>query len=238
MLIVINRTVLFGKRSVVLIYYLFVSMLQPVRTGSLPLPPHAAFFDPLNGQVFFLGEGSLRSRNILTQEERTVPVAASAALPLHVPPTALVLLSGEVIANVNKNIASASSDEVALRASAEIVDGSQWEWHAPISLQKVKLGICKIDDNDEVNYELFEFNSSTPRNVTFSVQGKNLYVYVNGHPPTKNPSKLINYDSAKNKWYPCAKLEEKGNTIIFSPFTTMSPTTASQLNPFGAINLS
>lgn len=101
----------------------------------------------------------------------------------------------------------------------------------------MKLGICKIDDNEEQKYELFEFNSSTPRNVTFAVQGNQLLVWVNGHPLTKNPFKNIDYDSSKNKWYPCAKLQEKGYTIIFSPFTTFNPTTASRLNPFAKIEL-
>jgi hypothetical protein len=156
---------------------------------------------------------------------------------VHLPLPALTLLSGQAVTNVNKTIASAVSEEVALRASWEIVDGAQWEWHAPISLQRVKLGICKMEENEEVRYELFDFNSSTPRNVTFAVHGSELLVWVNGHPLARSPKKDITYDSAKNKWYPCAKLQEKGNTVIFSPFTTTPLSDVSLLNPFGKVDL-
>jgi hypothetical protein len=56
-------------------------------------------------------------------------------------------VSGDIIANVNKTIVSTSSEEAILRSPVEIVDGSHWEWYAPISLQKIKLGICKIEEN-------------------------------------------------------------------------------------------
>lgn len=42
-------------------------MLQSVRAGSVPLA-QGAFVDQLNQQVFFLGEGRLRSHHLLTQE--------------------------------------------------------------------------------------------------------------------------------------------------------------------------
>jgi hypothetical protein len=51
------------------------------------------------------------------------------------------------------------------------------------------------------------------------VQGDQLLVKVNGYPLSKNSSRTISYDSVKNKWFPCAKLEEKGNTIIYTPLT-------------------
>lgn len=63
-------------------------------------------------------------------------------------------------------------------------------------------------------------------------------MWVNGHPLNKGSSKTISYDSGKNKWYPCVKLQEKANTIYFSPFTSFRPNAASPLNPFAKIDLS
>lgn len=148
-----------------------------------------------------------------------------------------MVLAGEAVSNAGRSIAAAASEELAVRSSWEIVDGAEWEWHAPISLQRVKLGICRLEENEEVRYELFDFNSSTPRNVSFAVRGAELLVWVNGHPLARSPKKNISYDSANNKWYPCAKLQEKGNTIIFSPFTTAPTNAASLLNPFGKVDL-
>jgi hypothetical protein len=88
-----------------------------------------------------------------------------------------------------------------------------------------------------MRFELLDFNSSTPRNVTFAVQGNQLLVWVNGHPFARTPKQPLLYDSAKNKWYPCAKLQDKGNTVIFSPFPTIALTTASPLNPFRRLYL-
>lgn len=74
-----------------------------------------------------------------------------------------------------------------VRSSWEVVDGAQWEWHAAISLQHVKLGLCRVEDNEEMRFQLLDFNSSTPRNVTFAVQGNQLLVWVNGHPFARTP---------------------------------------------------
>jgi hypothetical protein len=102
----------------------------------------------------------------------------------------------------------------------------------------VQLGICKLTDTDELQYELFQFNSSTARTVSFAVEEEQLLVWVNGNKPTKQHSKAITYDSAKNKWYPCVKLEEKGNTVIFLPFSTLHPSNGSSpYNPFNKIQL-
>jgi hypothetical protein len=66
---------------------------------------------------------------------------------LHPRAHSLQVISGEIVSNVHKNVVSANSDETILRSSVEIVDGSNWEWYAPISLQKIKLGICTIEEN-------------------------------------------------------------------------------------------
>lgn len=44
-------------------------------------------------------------------------------------------------------------------------------------------------------------------------------VYINGNKPKKNHVKSIKYDD-KNKWYPCVRMEGKGNTIVYLPFST------------------
>lgn len=41
-------------------------MLQSVRAGSLPLT-QGAFIDPLNNQVYFLGQGQLHTHNTAEQ---------------------------------------------------------------------------------------------------------------------------------------------------------------------------
>jgi hypothetical protein len=61
-------------------------------------------------------------------------------------------------------------------------------------------------------------------------------VWVNGHPLARSPKKDISYDSLKNKWYPCAKMQQKGNTLIFSPFTTVPQNNISIYNPFGKVD--
>lgn len=101
----------------------------------------------------------------------------------------------------------------------------------------MKLGICRVDENEEIRFELIEFNSSTPRNVTFAVVESKLLVWVNGHAFTRTKKEDLLYDCGKNKWYPCAKLQDRGNTIIFSPFTTIPLGFASALNPFGSLHL-
>lgn len=101
----------------------------------------------------------------------------------------------------------------------------------------MKLGLCRVDENEETKFELIDFNSSTPRNVTFAVAGGKLLVWVNGHPFTRTKKEDLVYGGAKNRWYPCAKLQDRGNTIIFSPFTTVPLGTASALNPFGRLYL-
>jgi hypothetical protein len=70
------------------------------------------------------------------------------------------------------------------------------------------------------------------------VEGDQLRVWVNGNKPSKVHSKTITYDSVKNKWYPCVKLEQKGNTIIYLPFSTLAPSSGSSIyNPFGKLYL-
>lgn len=192
-------------------------MLQTIGAAS-PTLAHSYFYDYLNRQLYFLHQGTLRSHHLTTQQGHNIPVRPSTFVPIESRTPSLVVLSGEVVANVHRSIVSISSEESVVRGTSEVVDGSAWEWFAPISLQKIKLGICKIEENEEVTYELFEFNSSTPRTVSFRVEGDQLKVLVNGHPPAKNPSKKISFEIGKNKWFPCAKIEEKGNSLVFAPF--------------------
>lgn len=192
-------------------------MLQTIGAAS-PALAHSYFYDYLNRQLYFLQHHTLRTRHLTTQQEQLIPVRPSDFAKGGLSAPSLVVLAGEVVANVGRSIVSASSEECVVRGTGEVVDGSAWEWFAPISLQKIKLGICKIEENEEVAYELFEFNSSTPRTVSFRVEGDQLTVLVNGHPPAKNPSKKIGFKSGKGQWFPCAKIEEKGNSLVFAPF--------------------
>jgi hypothetical protein len=52
-------------------------------------------------------------------------------------------------------------------------------------LQGVQLGICKLTETEELQYELFQFNSSTARTVSFAVEEEQLLVWVNGNKPNK-----------------------------------------------------
>ena len=121
-------------------------MLQTIGAAS-PALAHSYFYDYLNRQLYFLHQHQLRSRHLTTQQETIVPIRQNDAVGGGVSKAGIVVVSGEVVANVARSIVSAGSDECVMRGTAEVVDGSVWEWFAPISLQKIKLGICKIQEN-------------------------------------------------------------------------------------------
>jgi hypothetical protein len=45
----------------------------------------------------------------------------------------------------------------------------------------------------------------------------------------------VKYDNDKNLWYPCVKISEKGNTVIFNPFASKNSVGASIINPFNIL---
>lgn len=118
-------------------------MLQTIGAAS-PAPAHSYFYDYLNRQLYFLHAHQLRARHLTTQQETAIPVRHHDAVTAKATQPQLVVVSGEVVANVARSIVSAGSEECVVRGTNEVVDGSAWEWFAPISLQKIKLGICKI----------------------------------------------------------------------------------------------
>ena len=121
-------------------------MLQTIGAAS-PALAHSYFYDHLNRQLYFLQAHQLHTRHLNTQQEATIPVRHHAAVAGASAQPQLVVVSGEVVANVARSIVSSGSEECVVRGTNEVVEGSAWEWFAPISLQKLKLGICKIKDN-------------------------------------------------------------------------------------------
>jgi hypothetical protein len=149
-------------------------------------------------------------------------------------PATLLALDGETLTNLDSNIASVIHDEVTIRSTESVVPGSFWEWHAPLGLSQIELGVCSATlENEPLNYELMEFNSSTARTVTFGLSEGTLQVWVNGTKPNKKSSRNVSCDRSKEKLFPCAKLKGKGNTIVFSPFLTTSVSSISSYNLFG-----
>lgn len=121
-------------------------MLQTIGAAS-PAQAHSYFYDHLNRQLYYLQHHQLRTIDLATQQKTIIPIRQSDAARGGVSKAGIVVVSGEAVVNVARRIVSANSEECVVRGSAEVVDGSVWEWFAPISLQKIKLGICKIQEN-------------------------------------------------------------------------------------------
>lgn len=120
-------------------------MLQTIGAAS-PAPAHSYFYDHLNRQLCYLQHHQLRTIDLATQQKTIIPIRQNDAVRGG-SKAGIVVVSGEAVVNVARSIVSANSEECVVRGSAEVVDGSVWEWFAPISLQKIKLGICKIQEN-------------------------------------------------------------------------------------------
>lgn len=97
---------------------------------------------------------------------------------------------------MHRNVLSNSADsEASVRTDVEIVDGSQWEFHAPICLSKIKLGLCKIAEDGREEYCLLDFCATNPRTVSFIIKGNQLSALVNGRSPLPQHIQTITYDS-------------------------------------------
>ena len=137
--------------------------------------------------------------------------------------------------NADSNTVTVSGDQARVKASFDAVDGSFWEWHAPQGLSSIEIGVCISRDNQIINYQLLQYNSSTSRTVTFELKQEVLYVWINGTKPNKKSKVALKYDPSKEKIFPCAKIKGKGNSLTFIPFLT-TPINNSTSNPFGGLS--
>ncbi|KAL4512083.1 hypothetical protein ABPG72_005085 [Tetrahymena utriculariae] len=105
-----------------------------------------------------------------------------------------------------------------------------WEFYCPIYCQKIEMGIIAPSIQQ---FHLIEFNTTTPRQVTFRLNFNTckLSAYLNGN-LNNQKSQILSFlkplgdingvqsksNSQQIMWFPAIKMKEVGVSVIFNPF--------------------
>ena len=149
----------------------------------------------------------------------SIPINASSLrfIPSHADKNMAISSTGYIITSLS------FGEQTAITNFGYTHGSPYWEIICPNRCFGIAVGVVKdkwnIPENkmNKNKYELFEFNTSTSRTIGINLDfGKNeIKVYFGGKLQETQIRKLEN-----GTWYPCVKIKDKGNYVVFNPFAT------------------
>lgn len=109
-----------------------------------------------------------------------------------------------------------------------------WEFNAPISLNDIVLGVCRLDEDKKTVKKEVSFTASTSRTVTFMLKDKMIQTWVNQSVPNKNNK--IDLGEDKFEWYPFVQIKADGVTVVFNPSANEPNSQITKYNPYNLID--